>query len=236
MKNRTSSFIFMCLLTVLPLTTAGYLAPVDAALSAVFDSMLSPLSPGSNFSGPMPRELALRRVVDRTDALLRSEGRRIDRSRLIEIARIADRASLRYRLSPALIFSVIHTESGFQRDAMSPDGAIGLMQVQLPTAQRFASSVGLKTPTGMRLFDPEVNILLGTGYLRFLIDRFGNLRIALAAYHIGPAEIERRMASGEPFSDRYGGEIRVREAYAPAVPAPPVAPPVLRATVAQTQG
>ena len=45
MKTRTSPFIFMCLLTVLPLTTAGYLAPVDAALSAVFDSLLSPLSP-----------------------------------------------------------------------------------------------------------------------------------------------------------------------------------------------
>jgi soluble lytic murein transglycosylase-like protein len=65
----------------------------------------------------------------------------------------------------------------------------------------------------MRLFDPETNILLGTGYLRLLLDRFGNLRTALAAYHVGPTEIERRVVAREPFSDRYGSEIRRREVF-----------------------
>ena len=39
------------------------------------------------------------------------------------------------------------------------------------------------------------------------------LRTALAAYHVGPTEIERRVVSGEPFSDRYGSEIRTRETF-----------------------
>ena len=75
---------------------------------------------------------------------------------------------------------------------MSPDGAIGLMQIQLDTARHFASRAGLAVPTGIGLFDPQTNVQLGTGYLRLLIDRFGDLRTALAAYHVGPSEIERR--------------------------------------------
>jgi soluble lytic murein transglycosylase-like protein len=161
----------------------------------------------------MPRELAMRRMVDRTARLLEAEGKPVDRQELFQIAKFAERASLQYRLSPSLIFSVIHTESRFRRTAMSPDGAIGLMQIQLDTARHFAATSGMAPPTGMRLFDPETNIQLGTGYLRLLIDRFGSLRTALAAYHVGPSEIERRMVAREPFSDRYGSEIRQREVF-----------------------
>src|SRR5262249_11712668 len=164
-------------------------------------------------AGPMPRELAMRRMVDRTARLLEAEGQDVDRAELLQIARYAEKASLKYRVSPSLIFSVIHTESRFRKTAMSPVGAIGLMQIQLETARHFAALKGLKQPTGMGLFDPETNVLLGTGYLRLLMDRFGDLRTGLAAYHVGPTEIERRVVAREPFSDRYGSEIRTRETF-----------------------
>ena len=213
MKGRVPSFIFMCLLVILPLYSAGFLGSVDHALSGVMDSVLTSLSPSSTTAGPMPRELAMRRMVDRTAQLLDAEGKAVDRAELLRIANCAEKASLQYRLPPSLIFSVIHTESRFRKTAMSPDGAIGLMQIQLDTARHFASMEGLTPPTGMGLFDPETNIQLGTGYLRLLIDRFGDLRTALAAYHVGPTEIGRRMVANEPFSDRYGSEIREREAF-----------------------
>lgn len=214
MKGKISSFIFMCLLLVLPLYAEGHLAPIDLALSRCFDSVLSPLTPPpSSLVGPMPRELSLRRVVDRTERLLLSEGREVDHNEMMEIARIVERASLAYQLPPALIFSVIHSESHFRSDAVSPDGAMGLMQIQLETAKHFAGLSGLPLPSGMRLFDRETNILLGSGYLRFLLDRFGDLRTALAAYHLGPTEIGRRVNQGEPFSDEYGRTIRERETF-----------------------
>lgn len=213
MKGRIPSFIFVCLLVILPLYAAGHLAFVDHTLSAFFDSVLSPLCPTSSLSSPMPRELAIRRLVEKTETLLQSEGRTVDKDRLTEIARIADKAGLQYRLPPSLILSLIHTESAFRRDAVSPDGAIGLMQIQPETAQHFAATAGIDLPKGVPLLNPETNILLGSGYLRHLINRFGDLRTALAAYHVGPTEIGRRREAGEPFSDRYGSEIRVREAF-----------------------
>jgi soluble lytic murein transglycosylase-like protein len=233
MKERVPSFIFVCLVVILPLYAAGHLTFVDHALAAFFDSALSPLTPTSSVSGPMPREIALRRLVEKTETLLLLEGRRVDKTRLIEIARIADKAGLQYRLPPSLIMSLIHTESAFQRDAVSSQGAIGLMQVQPQTALHFANMEGIDLPRGEPLYNPETNILLGTGYLRHLIDRFGDLRTALAAYHVGPTEIGRRRDMGEPFSDRYGSEIRIRETYSAApAPARPVVSPVKAETVA----
>ena len=243
MKGKLPSFIFMCLLVILPLYAAGHLASVDQALSGVFDSAISSVAPTPTLSGPMPRELALRRVVDKTTELLESEGRVVDRDALWEIARIAERVGLQNRLSPSLILSLIHTESGFRRDAISPVGAVGLMQIQPATARQIVDATGVELPRGIRLLDPETNIVLGSGYLRMLIDRFGDLRTALAAYHVGPTEIGRRMTEGESFSDRYGKEIRVRDTYstgtAPVTVPQPVAQPVhavIAETIEPTQG
>lgn len=217
-KSRISTFIFVALMILIQLHAKGQFVSVDYSLATTFDALLSPTS--TNLFGPMPRELALRRVVNQTEQLLASEGCTVDREELNAIGRIVERASLAYRLPPSLIFSVIHSESHFDRTAMSPNGAIGLMQVQVETAKGFANAAGLPEPTGIRLFDPETNIILGTGYLRTLIDRFGNLRTALAAYNMGPTAVSRRVTEGQRFSDAYGKAIRVRAAYyANAVPA-----------------
>ena len=210
-REKSPSVMLVCLLALFPLYAAGYLAPVDRAVGTICESVLSP--DPLEAAGPSPRELALRRLVDRTSALLESEGRFIEKVRVMEIARIAERAGLRYQLSPSLILSVIHTESHFQRDAVSPDGAMGLMQLQFGTAQYLSSAAGIQLETSETLFDPEKNIVLGTGYLRQLIDRFGDVKTALAAYHLGPTAIGRRLDDREPFSDRYGHEIRARELY-----------------------
>lgn len=209
-RTKSPSLILACLLALLPLYEAGYLASVDRTLATAFDRVLTP---STDVAGPLPRELALRRLVDKTNGLLESEGWTIEKDRLMEIARIADRAGLRYQLPPSLILSVIHTESHFRNKAISPAGAIGLMQVQLGTARYLAEAAGGSVPTTISLFDPETNIVLGAGYLRQLIDRFGDLTTALAAYHVGPTEIGRRLDEQEPFSDHYGREIRERELF-----------------------
>ena len=202
------------MLLILPLRAEGHLGPIDQAVGSLFDSLLAPISSATcNLEGPMPREMALRRVVDRTEALLRSEGRPVEHEEMMAIARIVDRASLAYHLSPALIFSVIHSESQFRKDVQSPDGAIGLMQIQAETARQFADAAGLTIASYGALFEPETNIFIGAGYLSSLIDQFGDLKTALAAYHVGPTEISRRVTEGEGFSDTYGGRIRARELF-----------------------
>jgi soluble lytic murein transglycosylase-like protein len=85
-------------------------------------------------------------------------------------------------LDPCLIFSVMRAESAFNRMAVSPKGASGLMQLMPETAARF----GVKN-----IFDPRENVFAGAKYLRWLLDRFdGDVRLALAGYNAGEGAVE----------------------------------------------
>ena len=85
-------------------------------------------------------------------------------------------ASARYGVSEQLVQAVIRVESGFNARAVSPKGAQGLMQLM----PRTASMLGVRDS-----FDPAENIRGGVRHLRGLIDRFSNLKLALAAYNAG---------------------------------------------------
>lgn len=82
--------------------------------------------------------------------------------------------------NPALAAAIIMTESEFKVRAISPKGAIGLMQMLPSTARLF----GVKNP-----FDPRENIRAGLLYLRALWQQFGSLELALAAYNAGPGAV-----------------------------------------------
>ncbi|GBE00687.1 soluble lytic murein transglycosylase precursor [bacterium BMS3Bbin06] len=96
--------------------------------------------------------------------------------------RIAEEAARKYGVSPRLAKSVIEVESGWNPGAISRKGAMGLMQLMPETARLY----GISDP-----FDPEENIDAGIRYLKYLIDRFGKLEFALAAYNAGPATVDR---------------------------------------------
>ncbi|HXG91980.1 MAG TPA: lytic transglycosylase domain-containing protein [Blastocatellia bacterium] len=85
-------------------------------------------------------------------------------------------------LDPCLILSLMRQESGFNQRAVSRKGASGLMQLMPETASRF----GVKD-----IFDPRENVLAGSKYLRWLLDRFnGDVRLALAGYNAGEGAVE----------------------------------------------
>lgn len=124
-----------------------------------------------------------------------------------EIVRIVERASARAAVDPLLVLSVIQVESRFDRTAVSPRGAIGLMQIRPETARALAAEIGLEWSGDELLFDPEVNVLLGALYLRELQDRFRDLDAALAAFHAGPTRIESRLARSAGISLRYADRV-----------------------------
>lgn len=91
-----------------------------------------------------------------------------------------------------LLQAMIVTESGFNAQALSPKGAVGLMQVMPATAQRFGVSDDAKRTIAQKLVDPKVNVPTGTRYLRYLLDLFpGRLDLALAAYNAGEGAVQR---------------------------------------------
>ena len=96
---------------------------------------------------------------------------------------IIDRVSSRYQVDPKLVHAMIRVESNYDPAAVSPKGAMGLMQLIPSTAQRF----GVRNP-----FDPKQNIQGGVSYLKYLLHLFGgNLPLSLAAYNSGEARVIR---------------------------------------------
>lgn len=95
---------------------------------------------------------------------------------------LADEAADIFGLDAALVLAVIRVESAFDHAAESPAGAQGAMQV-MPATQE---ELGLIDP-----FDPRANVYAGSQYLMRLLQRFGSVELALAAYNAGPASVEK---------------------------------------------
>jgi soluble lytic murein transglycosylase len=128
------------------------------------------------------------------------------------VARTVVGEARRHALEPSLVLAVMHVESRFYNFAVSPVGAIGLMQVMPETGEELAARLGIDWVGPQTLFDPTTNVRLGVAYLRELSDRYGSLPTALAAYNWGPGRIDRRLRLGTAMPDQYPS--LVLEAYA----------------------
>ena len=101
-------------------------------------------------------------------------------------------ASSTHGIDYSLLKALIATESGFNTFAVSPKGAVGLMQLIPPTAQRYGVTAGKDGSIEKKLTDPKTNIRAGARYLADLIKMFpGRLELALAAYNAGEGAVQR---------------------------------------------
>ncbi|GIV54082.1 MAG: hypothetical protein KatS3mg039_0600 [Candidatus Kapaibacterium sp.] len=161
---------------------------------------------------PASQEIELPRTGDNTAAeAMRSQTVAMRSSpildqieqRLAAHSPAIEQASRQYGVPVWLIKAVIAAESAGRTDAVSPAGAKGLMQLMDATA----ADVGVEN-----VFDPADNILGGTRYLRMMLDRFGSVRLALAAYNAGPGAVARY--GGVPPYAETQAYVRRVEAYA----------------------
>ena len=90
-----------------------------------------------------------------------------------------------YNVEPSLIFSIIKAESKFNPNAKSSANAIGLMQIKLETANYMLSIDSENAITENDLYNPTINIKLGTRYLSYLTDKFENTDATVCAYNAG---------------------------------------------------
>ena len=103
---------------------------------------------------------------------------------------IVESASSRRGLSPATVYAFIRQESAFMSDARSPAGALGLMQIMPRTGRMLMRSIGRKLRSRKQLLVPDLNVELGTRYIRSLLSKTdGHFVLAAASYNAGPHRV-----------------------------------------------
>ncbi len=102
-----------------------------------------------------------------------------------------------YDIDENFIYAVIKTESGFDPDARSSVGAVGLMQLMPIAFEEVSNNIddnkGLKYSD---MYNPEYNIMYGTWYLDYLYKQFGSYELTIAAYHAGMTQVRGWLYSG----------------------------------------
>jgi soluble lytic murein transglycosylase len=105
----------------------------------------------------------------------------------------------------ALVYAIIRQESGFETDAVSRSGALGLMQLMPATASWVALKLPLPFSPAALTTDGPYNITLGRAYLERLLDDFGgSYALAIAAYNAGPGRVKQWL---QDYGDPRGGGI-----------------------------
>lgn len=117
------------------------------------------------------------------------------------------RESRSHSLPPRLVVAVIDVESRCDPFAVSQAGAVGLMQLLPSTAAELARQLDIPWRGPQTLFDPVSNVRLGVAYLRELVDRYGRMATALAAYNWGPGRIDAWLRRGRPLPSRYAQRV-----------------------------
>ncbi|TSC94606.1 MAG: soluble lytic murein transglycosylase [Candidatus Berkelbacteria bacterium Athens1014_28] len=116
-----------------------------------------------------------------------------------------------YNEDPFLIAGIAMLESGFNPDARSPVGALGIMQIMPPTGASIAKGVGMTDFTTSKLFDPETSIRFGTWYIHVMKEKYGgNVVAALAAYNAGSGNADKWLRAGlltTPSSNSYARKV-----------------------------
>lgn len=101
-------------------------------------------------------------------------------------------------VDPGLLYALARQESALYSGAMSPVGAVGLMQLMPATAAHTAQKIGDPAPTIGQLVNPEVNVRLGSAYIKSLLDQYsGNRILAAAAYNAGPGRVRKWLAQSD---------------------------------------
>ncbi len=105
---------------------------------------------------------------------------------------LLDKYASKRDIDRSWVYGLVRAESAFIEDVRSPAGALGLMQVMPRTGNMTAKKIGLKNFRAAKLKTAEVNIPIGTAYMKQMLDRFdGNMVLATAAYNAGPHRVDK---------------------------------------------
>lgn len=225
---------------------AGALAAWTLACAGRAPHRLPPaeLSTSARAPAPAPAPAPSARADEaapapRLAAALSRRLRRVGPDARRRVAHVIRAEARRAGLDPLVVLAVIRVESGFDPDAVSRSGAVGLMQLRPATMREELARARLPAADPR---DPAANVRAGVRYLSRLVKAFGALDVGLMAYNAGPGRISRHLREGgipgrfRRYPERVRAELaRLRTELAPAPAGPPAgagATPALVASAA----
>lgn len=165
-------------------------SPLDAPTLVVQEYNESFLTKARFSKGPAAVEHGI-------EAYLTRNMKGASKLRVMKLTKLVMKLARQHNFHPGLIVSVMRVESGFRSWAVSPRGALGLMQIMPETGQWIAERYGMNWEGPVMLLDEEVNTTMGVRYLAYLRDKYdGDLRKMLSAYNRGPAKVDEEVAEG----------------------------------------
>jgi soluble lytic murein transglycosylase len=182
------------------------IAALSALSCGVFSTAPRELPP---VSAPPPAHAASDRTaparaeVANIRTFLETRRTGLTRFEVDQLARTIVAEARRNALDPVLVMALIHVESRFNSFAVSPVGALGLMQILPSTGEEMAAELGIAWHGSRTLFDPIINVQIGIAYLHQLSQRYEDIPTALAAYNWGPGHIDRRIRRGTTLPKDY---------------------------------
>jgi soluble lytic murein transglycosylase len=127
---------------------------------------------------------------------------------ILMLANVIDDESGKLGLDPLLVLAVILTESSFKRNQRSHMGAVGLMQVKPSIGLDVANRWRFDWPSSEALYDPVINIRIGTAYLFELILKFRDVKNAIIAYNLGETVTREYQIYGVAPPSQYYRKVR----------------------------
>ncbi len=146
-------------------------------------------------------------MVERAIRYLEERRSGLSEAEIEQVAATIVRDAKMRGIDPNLVIAVIHIESRGNTYALSPVGAMGMMQIMPPTGEELAAKLDIPWRGSQTLFDPLLNVRMGIAYLKQLESRYGSMATALAAYNWGPGRIDSRLRQGVALPVVYSGSV-----------------------------
>ena len=105
--------------------------------------------------------------------------------------------SYKYDIEENMIYAMIKVESKFNQNVVSKAQAKGLMQIVDSTAIEVSQKIGIEDFEPSMLYEPEINIEIGTKYFKTLLDKYEDVRLALIAYNAGQGNVDKWLKDGD---------------------------------------
>jgi soluble lytic murein transglycosylase-like protein len=146
-------------------------------------------------------------MIERAAQYLQERRSGLNEAEIAQVAAAIVREAKLQEIDPNLVMAVIHIESRGNSFALSPVGAMGMMQIMPPTGEELAAQLEIPWHGAKTLFDPVVNIRIGVAYLKQLESRYASMATALAAYNWGPGRIDSKIRRGIAIPASYSGSV-----------------------------